>query len=81
MCKQLTMFAQNRAPRFLKWYLIFNPFGCLKLLLLAICILAGGYLLAINVLIVEIGEANGSKHKIADDPDHVYSTPLRHGHQ
>jgi hypothetical protein len=59
----------------MKWSLIFNPFACLKLLLLAICIFTIGYLLAINVLIVELDDANGSKHKIASDPEHVYSSP------
>ena len=62
----------------MKWFLIFNPFACLKLLLLAICIFTIGYVLAINVLIIEIGDANGSKHKIASDPEHVYSAFLHH---
>jgi uncharacterized membrane protein len=57
----------------MKWFLIFNPFACLTLLLLAICIFTIGYLLAIDVLIIEIGDANGSKHKIASDPENVYS--------
>jgi hypothetical protein len=57
----------------MKWFLIFNPFTCLNLLLLAICIFMIGYLLAINVLIIEIGDANGSKHTIASDPENVYS--------
>ncbi len=64
----------------MKWFLIFNPLACLKLLLLAICIFTIGYLLAINVLIIEIGAANGSKHKIANDPGHVYSPSLEHRH-
>jgi hypothetical protein len=62
----------------MKWFLIFNPFAGLKLLLLGICVFTIGYLLAINVLIVEIGDANGSKHKIASDPEHVYSSALQH---
>jgi hypothetical protein len=62
----------------MKWFLIFNPLACLKLLLLGICIFTIGYLLAINVLIVEVDEANGSKHKIASDPGHVYSPSLHH---
>jgi hypothetical protein len=35
-------------------------------------------LLAINVLIIELDDANGSKHKIASDPEHVYSGFLHH---
>jgi hypothetical protein len=35
-------------------------------------------LLAINVLIIEIRDANGTKHKIASDPEHVYSPSLHH---
>jgi hypothetical protein len=35
-------------------------------------------LLAINVLIIEIGDANGSRHTIASDPEHVYSPSLHH---
>ena len=62
----------------MKWFLIFNPFACLKLLLLAICFFTIGYLLAINVLIVELDDANCGKHKIASDPDHGYSIPLRY---
>jgi hypothetical protein len=62
----------------MKWFLIFNPFACLKLLLLAICVFALGYVLAINVLIIEISDANGSKHKIASDPEHAYSPSLHH---
>ena len=60
----------------MKWLLIFNPFACLKLLLLAICIFTIGYLLAINVLIVELDDANGSNHTIASDPEKVYSPSL-----
>jgi hypothetical protein len=52
----------------MKWFLIFNPFACLKLLLLAICVFTIGYVLAINVLIIEIGDANGSRHTITSDP-------------
>jgi len=62
----------------MKWFLIFNPFACLKLPLLAICVFTLGYVLAINVLIVEMDDANGSKHKIANDPVHVYSAFLHH---
>jgi hypothetical protein len=57
----------------MKWFLIFNPFACLKLLLIGICVFTVGYLLAINVLIIEICDAKGSKHKIASDPENVYS--------
>jgi hypothetical protein len=60
----------------MKWFLIFNPFACLKLLLLAICVFTIGYVLAINVLIMKIGDANGSRHTITSDPEHVYSVPL-----
>ena len=49
----------------MKWFLILNPFACLKLLLLAICVFTIGYLLAINVPIVEMDDANASKHKFA----------------
>jgi len=62
----------------MKWFLILNPFACLKLLLLAICVFTIGYLLAINVLIVEMDDANASKHKIASDPEHVYHPALHH---
>ena len=62
----------------MKWFLIFNPFACLKLQLLAICIFTIGYLLAIDVLIIELDGAYGSKHKIASDPEHVYSAFLHH---
>jgi hypothetical protein len=62
----------------MKWFLIFNPFACLKLLLLGICVFTIGYLHAINAVIIEIGDANGTKHKIASDPEHVYSSPLQH---
>jgi hypothetical protein len=65
----------------MKWFLIFNPFACIKLWLLGICVFTIGFLLAINVLIVEIGDANGEKHKIANDPEHVYSASLSHNHQ
>jgi hypothetical protein len=34
--------------------------------------------LAINVLIIEIGDANGSGHTITSDPEHVYSPSLHH---
>jgi hypothetical protein len=64
----------------MKWFVILNPLACLKLLLFGICVFTIGYLLAINVLIIEIGDANGSKHKIASDPEHVYSSPLQHRH-
>ena len=64
----------------MKWFLIFNPLACLKLLLLAICIFTIDYVLAINVLIIEIGNANGSKHTIASDPENVYSPSLQHRH-
>jgi hypothetical protein len=62
----------------MKWFLIFSPFACLKLLLLAICVFSLGYVLAINVLIVEIRDANGSGHMIASDSEHLYSPSLRH---
>ena len=62
----------------MKWFLIVNPLACLKLLLLGICIFTIGYLLAINVLIVEMDDANGSKHKIASDPENAYSPSLHH---
>jgi hypothetical protein len=58
----------------MKWFLIFKPFASLKLLLVAICVFTIGYLLAINVLIIEVGDANGSKREIASDPEHVYCT-------
>ena len=45
----------------MKWFLIFNPFACLKLLLLGICIFTIGYLLAINVLFVEMDDEDGRK--------------------
>jgi hypothetical protein len=64
----------------MKWFVIFNPLAWLKFLLFAICVFTIGYVLAINVLIIEIGDANGSKHKIASDPEHVYSSPLQHRH-
>jgi hypothetical protein len=62
----------------MKWFVILNPLACLKLLLLGICVLTIGYLLAINVLIIEIGDTNCSKPKIASDPEHVYSPSLHH---
>jgi hypothetical protein len=62
----------------MKWFLIINPLACLKLLLLGTGIFTIGYLLAINVLIVEMDDANGSKHKIASDPESVYSPSLHH---
>jgi hypothetical protein len=61
----------------MKWFLVFNPLAYLKLLLLGIFIFTIGYVLAINVLIVEMDNANGSKHKIASDPEHVYSSPFQ----
>lgn len=62
----------------MRWFLIFNPFAGLKLLLLAICVLALGFLLAVNLLRVEVEDALGSRHRIASDPDHVYSAPSSH---
>jgi hypothetical protein len=62
----------------MRWFLIFNPFACLKLVLIVICVLTLGFLLAINVLRVEIGDALGSKHTIASDPEQVYSPPVQH---
>jgi hypothetical protein len=32
-----------------------------------------GFLLAINVLVVELNEAKGTRHTVASDPEHVYS--------
>jgi hypothetical protein len=60
----------------MRWFLIFNPFACLKLLLLAVCILTLGFLLAVQVLRVELDDALGSRHKIASDPEQVYSPPF-----
>jgi hypothetical protein len=60
----------------MRWFFIFNPFACLKLLLLAVCILTLGFLLAVQVLRVERDDALGSRHKIANDPEHVYSSPF-----
>jgi hypothetical protein len=57
----------------MKWFVIFSPLAGIKLLLFGICVFTTGYLLAINVLIIELDDANGSKHKIASDPEHVYS--------
>ena len=62
----------------LRWFLIFNPFISLKLLLLVVCVFTIGFLLAINVLIVELNGAKGSRHMIASDPEHVYSPPVQH---
>ena len=62
----------------MRWFLIFSPFASLKLLLLGVCVLTIGFLLAINVLVVELNEANGSRHTIASDPEHVYSPPVQH---
>ena len=62
----------------MRWFLIFNPFACLKLVLIVICVLTLGFLLAVNVLKVEIGDALGSRHTIASDPEHVYPTLAPH---
>ena len=62
----------------MRWFLIFNPFACLKLLLLAVCILTFGFLLAVQVLRVELDDALGSRHQIASHPEHVYSPPSMH---
>jgi hypothetical protein len=62
----------------MRWFLIFNPFAYLKLLLLAICVLTLGFLLAVQVLRVEIDDALGSRHEIASDPEHVYAPALHH---
>jgi hypothetical protein len=61
----------------MKWFLIFSPFACLKLLVLAICVLTLGFLLTISVLRVEI-DALGSRHKISSDPEHVYMPASQH---
>jgi hypothetical protein len=50
----------------------------LKLLLLAICVLTLGFLLAVNILRVEIDDALGSRHAITSDPKHVYPAPSSH---
>ena len=60
----------------MRWFLIFSPFASLKLLLLVICVLTLGFLLAVNVLRVEIDDALGSRHTIASDPEHSYSLPV-----
>jgi hypothetical protein len=57
----------------MRWFLIFNPVACLKLLLLAFCVVTIGCVLAINVLMIELDDANGNKHTIASDPRRVYS--------
>jgi hypothetical protein len=62
----------------MRWFLIFNPFAFLKLLLIAICVVTLGFLLAVNVLRVEIDDVIGSKHTIASDPEHVYSPSTGH---
>jgi hypothetical protein len=62
----------------MKWFVIFSPFACLKLLLLGLCFLTVGILVAINLLINEIDGSNGGHHVIADDSEHVYSPPSRH---
>jgi hypothetical protein len=36
-----------------------------------------GFLLAINVLVVELNEGKGSRNTIASDPEHVYSPPVQ----
>jgi hypothetical protein len=59
----------------MRWFLIFNPFAGIRMLLLALCVLTVGFLLAINVIIVEINDANGSRHTIASDPERVYFPP------
>ena len=64
----------------MRWFLIFNPFACLKLVLLGVCVLALGFLLAITVLRVEIDDALGGGHEIASDPEHVYTPALNHKH-
>ena len=62
----------------MKWFLTFNPFACLKLLLLAICVLTLGFLLAVNVLRIQIDNTLGSRHQIASDPEHIYMRPSQH---
>jgi hypothetical protein len=57
----------------MRWFLIFNPFASLKLLLLVICVATLGFLIAVSVLRVEIDDALGSRHTIASDPEHAYS--------
>ena len=59
----------------MRWFLMFNPFACVKLVLLAVCVLTLGLLLAVNVLRVDIDNALRSRHQIASDPEHVYSPP------
>ena len=76
--KQLILLPRIEPASVMKWFLMFNPFACLKLLLLAICVSTLGYLLAINVLVIEIGDVNGFKHTIASDPENVYSPSLHH---
>jgi hypothetical protein len=61
----------------MRWFLIFNPVAGLKLLLLAICVVTIGCVLAVNVLMIELNDANGSKHTIASDPEHVYFPRVR----
>jgi hypothetical protein len=61
----------------MRWFLLFNPFACLKLLLLAVSILTLGFLLAVQVFKVELDDALGSRHKVASDPEHVYQ-PASH---
>ena len=62
----------------MRWFLIFSPFECLKLLVLAICVLTLGFLLAISVLRIEIDDGLGSRHKISSDPEHVYVPASQH---
>jgi hypothetical protein len=62
----------------MKWFLIFNPFAWLKLVLLVVCVLTLGLLLAVNILKVQIDDALGSRHKIASDPEHVYTQDSKH---
>jgi hypothetical protein len=42
-----------------KWFLLFNPFISLKLLLLVVCVLTIGLLLAVSVLRVKIDDVLG----------------------
>ena len=62
----------------MRWLLIVNPFACLKLLLIATCILTLGFLLAVSVLRVQVDEALGGRHQIASDPEHVYVPASQH---
>ena len=62
----------------MRWFLIFNPFACLKLVLVVVCVLTLGFLLAVNLLRIGIDNALGSRHKIASDPEQVYSPPVPH---